>query len=522
MLKFSPSINNKLLFKATLIYVSLPTILFFGGWLKLQWSLPLLTILVYLFYKAFAGENKNIDEKSTITPGAILTIIGIAGYIAFSTGAGGMVEQSYNYVYDNIKLYDLIVNPWPVLYPEKQAFYCYYFGFYLPIALATKLSSNLNYAEFFSFIWAWGGVVLCVFWVYLLLRVRYTWMVLVFLLAGTLCTATTVFNTLDWKFLRAVEDFSYPYTFLSTWWSGGKQILDTSVPFHCSLKYASTMTTMAWGPYHYISGILFPSMVYYQIVSRKTMGALPLIAGAALIWSPFVVLGLVPLVLIGVWRYTRQLFTLDTVLAIILFLPFVFYFGAHSTSEEMVRGFIWECGKRWWLNYLFFVCIEVGLFSFAIFAHHKKYLTDDDYTIVKINIASLLLIPFIYLGFYNDFSNKVGIVPMFFLVITFSKVVCRILEDLISQRSTFFSKANFVSVCTLILWCLCAITPLNIVLIPVTGHPGTGFRTNIAKPFDSDSIKNLSQIPIIGSQFIGDVNAPAIKVLFRENGQQKK
>ena len=522
MPQFSPSINNKLLFKATLIYISLPSVLFVGGWLKLQWSAPLLTILCYLLYRAFIEESRNIDEKPTIKAGAILTIVVIAAYIAFSTGVGGMVEQSFNYVYDNIKLYDLIVNPWPVLYPEKQAFYCYYFGFYLPIAFATKVSSNLDYAEFFSFVWAWGGLVLCVFWVYFLLRLQYAWMVLIFLLAGTLCTATTVFNTLDWKFLRAVEDFSYPYTFLSTWWSGGKQILDTSVPFHCSLKYASTMTTMAWGPYHYISGILFPSMVYYQIVTRKTLKTLPLIIGGALIWSPFVVMGLIPVVLIGVWRYTRELFTLDTVLAVILFLPFVFYFGAHSTSEEMVRGFIWECGGRWWLNYLFFVGIEVGIFALAIFSHHKKYLTEDDRTIVTINGIALLVIPFIYLGFYNDFSNKVGIVPMFFLIITFSKIICRSLEDLISQRRMFFKKANVVSFLALILWCLCAITPVNIILVPLTGHPGAGFRTKIATPFDSDSVKNLSQIPIIGSQFIGDVNAPAIKILFRKTEEQKK
>ena len=433
-----------------------------------------------------------------------------------------MVEQSFNYVYDNIKLYDLVVNPWPVLYPEKQAFYCYYFGFYLPIAFATKLSSNLNYAEFFSFMWAWSGIVLCVFWIYVFLQVRYAWMVIIFLLAGTLCAATIVFNTLDWKFLRAVEDISYPYTFLSTWWSGGKRILDTTVPFHCSLKYASTMTTMAWAPYHYISGILFPCMVYHQVINRKTIKSLPLIIGACLIWSPFVVLGLIPVVLLGFWRYTRQLFALDTVLAVILFLPFVLYFGAHSTSEEMVRGFIWECGSRWWLNYLFFIFIEVGVFALAIFAHHKKYLRNDDWTVVKINSIALIIIPFVYLGFYNDFSNKVGIVPMFFLLIIFSKIVCRLIEDLISQKKQFFHSRNFVSICTLIVWCLCAITPVNIILVPLTGHPGVSFRTKIAKPFDSDSVRNLSQIPIIGSQFIGDANAPAIKFLFRKNEAMKE
>ncbi len=504
--------HQKILFKTTLLYVALPTVLFIGGWLKLYFAIPLLCTLGFLIYKEFAFENRVGEAASRFSLKTIFILTAIAGYIAYATGAGGMVPQSFNYVYDNIKLYDLIVHAWPVLYPDKQAFYCYYFGFYLPIATLTKLFGNVNFAEVIFFCWAWMGVTLCVFWVYVLLQIKNSFLVLVFLLAGTLCAITTVFNTLDFKYLRAVEDFSYPYTFLSTWWSNGKMVLDVSTPFHCSLKYASTMTTMAWAPYHYISGILFPALVYDRIINKKTFNGVPLIVGSALIWSPFVVLGLIPIVLLGAWRSFKQIFGYTTFLAVALFIPVLAFYLAHSTSEEMVRGFIWECGKRWWLNYVLFLLIEVGTFALVIFLNRRKHLPADDMQLMLVNLVALLLIPLIYLGFYNDFSNKVGIVPMFFLIISFSKVVCRILEGLFKGGS---GRLNFTSALALFVWCCCAITPTNILLVPVAGHPGSSFVTKIAKPFDNDSIKNLSDIPIIGSQFIGDVNAPAIKILFK-------
>jgi hypothetical protein len=461
---FFPEKHSKFLYKATLIYVTLPSILFIGGWLRIYWAAPLLMVLAYLLTQAFITENSNTDADTTYDWPGTVGILAIAAYICYATGVGGHVEQSFNYVYDNIKLYDLVANSWPVYYPDKEAFYCYYFGYYLPIAAFINAFSGVEHAEAISFIWAWLGVALCCFWVRLLLQFRRSWMVIIFLLTGTFGVALTFFNSLDVKFLRAVEDFSYPYTFIKTWWSGGRPTLNTSIPFHCAIKYASTMTTMAWAPYHYISGMLFPALAYYQIVRRKTFNSVPLIAVSTLIWSPFVLLGMLPILLYGLLRFFRTIFNLQSVLAIILLSPFLIFLTSHDTSESIVRGFIWECKPRWWLNYILFVGIEVGIFGFVIFLYGRRYLCGEERTVLIFNLVALAVIPLVYVGFYNDFSIKVGIAPMFYLVLFFVKVISRMLVDFRSGNRVRWGSWSYVIV--LALWLMSAITPFNILLIP--------------------------------------------------------
>lgn len=509
----SRQVRTGVLFPITLIYILLPGIIFLTGWVRWYWAAPVILLWLWLAGRAVFSEMSFPDSGGRrILPGTHLFLIALAAYVTFATGVGGFVGQCDNYVgWDNLKLYDLIVHPWPVVYPEKEAFYCYYFGYYLPVALFTRLAGNIHLAEYFSFIWAWAGVTLCIYWIYVLLQLKRAWMVVIFLLTGTFAAALTSFNTLELRFLRFGEDIAYPYTFIRTWWTGNRSLWNTDVPFHCSLHYASTMTTMAWAPYHYISGILFPALVWYRIGLRKTFSAVPLILAAAMIWSPFVTLGLLPVVLYGVVKYLREVFNRDTLLAAVSALPFLFYFSAHSTSEEMVRGFIWSCGNRWWLNYLAFVSVEVGLFTILIIAQRKYRQSLSYRTLIAINVAALILIPFVYLGFYNDFSVKVGIVPLFFLVLVFARLVGRILEDLLEHG---IHKIGFWPCAALIAWVLSTVVPVNILLHPVFPHPLYAKKTKISEPFVSDTIRNLSN-NLLSSQFLGDVHNPAYKLLLK-------
>ncbi len=504
------------LFSITLIYTLLPSFLFLGGWLKWYWAIPCILLWLILCYQTLSRELRT-PEESVPPPRLIYLFLPlIAIYVTYATGVGGFVGQSQNYVgWDNLKLYDLIVYPWPVVYPEKQAFYCYYIGYFLPIAALTKIAANINLAEYFAFIWAWMGVTLCLFWVYTLLQVRYAWMVILFLLTGGLSVAVITFNTLDLKYLRFGEDISYPYPFISTWWTGTRILLDTTVPFNCSLRYASTTTTMAWAPYHYISGILFPAMIWYKIIDRKTFASVPLVLGAGLIWSPFVLLGLIPMVLYGMWKYMKQVFLPETLLSVIPAIPFLIYYAAHSPSSDMTSGFIWDCGRKWWINYLAFVGIEVGIFWSLIVILKKRYLTSSDVLPVKLNVIPLVLIPLVYLGFYNDFPVKAGIAPLFFLTTTFVRLICRIVTDIIEKGIPFFNRKNFFSILALFVWLLSTVIPVNILLHPVFPHPLYDTKTRIAQPFVSDTIRNLSE-NMLSSQFLGDLNNPAYSKIFKQ------
>lgn len=271
----SSLINYRSLFSITLVYLLLPSILFLSGWLKWYWAIPCVSLWLIICCRIILKDLKNPIIGSTAPQINYVLLPLIALYMTYATGVGGFVGQCVNYTgWDTIKLYDLIVYPWPVVYPEKQAFYCYYIGYFLPTAALSKLVGNINLVEYIAFLWAWIGVTLCLFWIYTMLQVRSAWMVIVFLLTGGLSAILTTFNTLDLKFLRTGEAISYPYTFLSTWWTGNRNLLNLEVPFNCSIAYAYTTVTMAWAPYHYISGILFPSIVWYKIIN-STLRAYP-------------------------------------------------------------------------------------------------------------------------------------------------------------------------------------------------------------------------------------------------------
>ncbi len=507
-------VRTGLLFPITLAYILVPGIIFAMGWMRWYWAVPIMLVWIWLARGAFFSERSfRASDTRRIRPGEHIFLVVLAAYVTYAAGVGGFVGQCQNYVgWENLKLYDLIVHSWPVVYAKKEAFYCYYFGYYLPIAAITRLAGNIHLAEYFSFLWAWTGVTLCMYWIFVLMQVKRAWMVVIFVLTGTLAAAFTFFNTLEPRFLRFGEDIAYPYVFISTWWTGNRPLLDTGVPYHCSLHYASTMTTMAWAPYHYISGILLPAMIWYRIGLRRTFSGVPLTLAAAIIWSPFVVIGLLPVVLYGVVKYLKNVFNTDTFLAAASALPFLLYFSAHSTSEEMVSGFIWNCGSRWWLNYLAFVSVEVGIFALLIIAQKKYHLSLTDRTLVVIHVVALLLIPLFYLGFYNDFSVKVGIVPLFFLVLVFARLICRILDDILENG---VRKIGFWSCAALVVWLFSTIVPVNIFLHPVFPHPLYATKTRISQPFSSDTISNLSETRL-SSQFLGDVHHPAFKLVLKD------
>lgn len=123
-----------------------PNLLFFAGWLR--WYLAILASAVLLFgaywmvKKDYWGNTDNIEMPISILIGAI---VAFACWSFISGNCYTSVAQS-DIGWRNTTLCDLVNYDWPVYYPEKDGYLCYYFVFWLVPALVGKLCGGITAA----------------------------------------------------------------------------------------------------------------------------------------------------------------------------------------------------------------------------------------------------------------------------------------------------------------------------------------------------------------------------------------
>lgn len=116
-----------------------PILLFFIGWLK--WYLAILFSVILLFGAYWVIKKDYLRNKDNIEmPVGIL----IGALIAFSlwifiSGSCYTSVPGVDIVWRNTSLKDLVNYDWPVYYPEKNGYLCFYFLFWMVPALIGKI-----------------------------------------------------------------------------------------------------------------------------------------------------------------------------------------------------------------------------------------------------------------------------------------------------------------------------------------------------------------------------------------------
>lgn len=167
------SISYKTFFITAGIYLLLPVLIFFLGYLKLMIALPLTAVSIFLFVLAAMGsEGGKIELPVNFF---IVTAI-FAVIVTILTGVGELVWSTYDHAFRRAILNDLITYKWPVIYDpatqtipevimqlrssEDQGF-IYYFVYWLPSALVGKVF-GFTAANVFLILWNSFGLCLIV------------------------------------------------------------------------------------------------------------------------------------------------------------------------------------------------------------------------------------------------------------------------------------------------------------------------------------------------------------------------
>ncbi|GAF79890.1 unnamed protein product, partial [marine sediment metagenome] len=296
------------------VYLALPYLIFFLGWLRWWLAIPTAALLVVASYSAvrnvlrYAPCAETDRESAVVSWRQLVLLVAVAVLISFLSGVGGYGAQDSDYPKHNAIFKCLIEEPWPptVASPEGRFPLVYYTAWYLPASLVGKVV-GWEGAHHFLQLWTVLGLVLSLLWFCLASRCA-KWIVLaVFvcfsgldIVGGVAVKLISLFSqpefdwatfgwtSIDWSSLRW-------WNWLFRWW-------DTA-----GLRnYSSNMALLFFVPHQALSGWILTGIVMH-LVGRESDGArktLLFFIGLSCLWAPFVTLGLAPLVIFDlvIWR----------------------------------------------------------------------------------------------------------------------------------------------------------------------------------------------------------------------------
>ncbi|MEY8544069.1 hypothetical protein [Dubosiella newyorkensis] len=158
-------INYKSIRLGSFLYLSLPVVLFFIGFVKWNIALPAILFIGWIVFKL--GREKEDSRYVTFKINTLLIVIFIFILWAYFGGQGGLFYQTSDWNERNAIFRDLIQFDWPVYYPKTDTMLTYYIGHWLPAAGMGKviniLSSNrvlaFQIGNLFLALWTIIGVL---------------------------------------------------------------------------------------------------------------------------------------------------------------------------------------------------------------------------------------------------------------------------------------------------------------------------------------------------------------------------
>jgi hypothetical protein len=387
----------KFLQRVTILYLTLPFVVFCMGWLRLPIALPAAVVILWAASQYLKRTSHNHSPFSVSH--FSISVLLITGAWVLLSGVGGYAFQNWDHHWRNAVLRDLITYNWPVVYssPDKGPIniLVYYVGYWLPAALPGKLL-GWKFANLFLFLWTWLGVLLTILHLKLKLKTSLLKIALLLILFSGADALGTLFFAQEYPTLWP------PIQHLEIW-AG-------------SLQYSAFTTQLFW-----VFNQAIPAWLCIVLIlesdSLLSDGALLQVTEKIFIWSlcfffaPLASIGLFPYLLIEWFKRTNiknpfkdirfDLLFAGVLIVIISYL----FFSANTAAQE--RGFQSLAVK----DFAVFFLLEGGLFWLLL---APRLWRDPRWVVTGV---LLVMIPFIQIGSGRDFVMRASIAPLFYLMI---------------------------------------------------------------------------------------------------------
>jgi len=379
----------------SLLYLTLPTLIFFIGFFRPVFGILLaaLTVigLVYVF-KLRTGDWRLISLRR------FAIIIGVALIWTSLGGAGHFFYANSDWVVRDAVLRDLVVSDWPPTYGKIGDFSLILrapIAYFMPAAVLGKVF-GVAHADFFLWLWTVMGVAL--FLALLPLPTRSPFRL------GAAVLVVILFSGMDIIGIVATGQPMPSLTSHIEWWA------------HL-FQYSSNTTLLFWVPNHAIPAWIAAALFFRHWRNRAFPAFAPIMLAALPLWSPFALIGIAPLMLLPAaltirqktWSQLRIPYLLPAV-GVLLITALYLTLNVHQIPSKLMLP---QSGGP---SYFFLVYTIFVILEFAVLALVLWRLQPDSPLLVSIVI--LLLLPLWSFGPGNDFVMRASVPALTILCIT--------------------------------------------------------------------------------------------------------
>lgn len=404
--------DNFVIFLSTL-YITLPVVIFFLGWLKTPLAIFICIPFLFFLYKIkrdLSCESIKLFRRATLKYWIFTTIL-CALWVGLS-GIGGFSYQNYDHFSRNAVFRDLCNCPWPIFYDlskeseivqqtlgDNRVALVYYFSWWLPVSGLSRLFHLKDLGRnLFLYLWALLGILLIIYCINRYLKkCSYLVPIILICFSGLDMIPFCLMN------LTVGNTFLSPDTFTShiEWWAG-------------YFQYSSNTSQLYW-VFNQAIPVWLITALLLQSKNTRYNAALSSLAFA---YSPWATFGMVPFVLYDALRKKSALkASLNLCNIIIPFIMLMVYgsfylagngsMGGHGLIFSKYPGEL----KKILYYYIIFLFVETGIYFLII---HKYAHTCKFYTVV---LSELLLFPLFYIKDL-DLCMR-GSIPALFLLMVF-------------------------------------------------------------------------------------------------------
>ncbi len=336
----------RLLEWATLLYVSLPFLVFVGGWITPWVAVPSLVLVVAGLARTplaacRAQVTGALDAPEPFAPVpawkwvAFLLALGVVVGVVLHSGTGGYAVQYGGHWRNNSFIKDLAAYSWPLGFQgvgadDSPGVLAFYIANALVPALVAKVF-GWEAGFFFQFAWTVLAVSLTVGW---FMRVVGSWSpgwVLFFLFFGGLDIIGYRALVGPYLGLMAEMDLYSTYYKVEHAEMGGVFWI-----------LPSNLTVLFNSPHHVLCAWLVLLMILDDALRKGTSRRVGLLCAFALLWSAFSFVGMAPFVILSLfWTRGRDMWSFENLGAgVCVLLLSALYIG--SNNGQYVSGPIWD------------------------------------------------------------------------------------------------------------------------------------------------------------------------------------
>jgi hypothetical protein len=408
-------INLKIAKYCTVGLLILPVFLFFIGWLKIYFSIPLSAALLYSSWVYAKNQTTTYQYISYTNAAVILGLLIV--WVALS-GAGGFGFRHTDLQKIDAIQHDLITKNLPVSYLSlgHKLYLSAYLGYFISVPIV--FGPMVPWPAIEVLMAVYNLFILCFVAVWLLTLVqKWHWSVMILFILFSGFEVFAYILEYGWGSIHYIISH---FTSVEPFWS-------TVVNQNTKLFFRSNTHALFWSPQHALACWLGAGILGYEVFIEKNSKYAPLYLVALFFWSPFAALGLAPYFIYSVFRFKiSKYFGIHNLLLIPVFAVLA-WFVTSVPVGEYDKGFIFQPQPRilFYLrdfsNFLVFYITEIGIWLVLLAWYFYR---SKQYILLKglIGIAIFMFFaPMYKLGKWNDFGQWVAMPSLFYLVVLFAK-----------------------------------------------------------------------------------------------------